>query len=140
MNKRENEPHPRNPLFLAKLALVKGKFLLAASEEDLNAPSVHIDGKNLLCWKICLSRDEYTKRFGITKGFLWIAQQNNSIVAVIHFALIPVYIVVPFTNCHEADIRIILADTGGKLFGLLPDLVGKDDTMVRNAPIVSNPF
>ena len=57
------------------------------------------------------------------------AQQNNSIVAVIHFALIPVYIVVPFTNCHEADIRIILADTGCKLFGLLPDLVGKDDAI-----------
>ncbi len=39
------------------------------------------------------------------------------------------FIIAPFANGHEADVRIILADTGCKLFGLLPDLMGIDDAI-----------
>ena len=37
--------------------------------------------------------------------------------------------ITPFANCHEADIGFLLADTKGKLFGLLSGLVGIDDAI-----------
>ena len=129
VNKRQNEPHSCNAFLLAKLTLIKGKFLLAASEEHLNAPSVRIEGKNLLCREFCTGRDKYAECFSFPKGIFRIAQQHDSIIMAIDLSLIPVYIVVPFANCHEADIGIILADTGCKLFGLLSGLVGIDDAI-----------
>ena len=129
VNKRQNEPHSCNTFLLAKLTLIKGKFLLAASEEHLNAPSVRIEGKNLLCREFCTGRDKYAECFSFPKGIFRIAQQHDSIIMAIDLSLIPVYIVVPFANCHEADIGIILADTKSKIFGLLSDLVGIDDAI-----------
>lgn len=129
MNKRKNKPHSCNAFLLAKLTLVKRKFLFAASEKHLDAPPVCIQGKNLLCRKLCLGRDKNTKCVGLSKGIFRIAQQYDSFIMAIDLPLISVYIVVPFANCHEADIWIVFADTRSKLFGLLSNLVGVDDTI-----------
>ena len=96
VNKRQNEPHSCNAFLLAKLTLIKGKFLLAASEKHLNAPSVCIEGKNLLCREFCTGRDKYAECFSFPKGIFRIAQQHDSIIMAIDLSLIPVYIVVPF--------------------------------------------
>ena len=46
VNKRKNEPHPRNALFFAKLALVEGELLLTVSEEYFNIPAFCVDIEN----------------------------------------------------------------------------------------------
>lgn len=46
VDKRKNEPHPRNALFFAKLALVEGELLLTVSEEYFNIPAFCIDIEN----------------------------------------------------------------------------------------------
>ncbi len=129
VDKGENEPHSRNTFLFAKLTLVKGKFLFATSEQHFNAPSFRIDTENLLCSKLCLRGDKFAQSLSVIEGFLRIAQQKNSILVVIHFALVSVYKITPVANCHEADVQIILADTGCRLFGLLPDLIRIDETI-----------
>ena len=46
VDKRKNEPHPRNALFFAKLALVEGELLLTVSEEYFNIPAFCVDIEN----------------------------------------------------------------------------------------------
>ena len=46
IDKRKNEPHPRNALFFAKLALVEGELLLTVSEEYFNIPAFCVDIEN----------------------------------------------------------------------------------------------
>ena len=127
-------------MFLAKLALVEGEFLLTAPEEYFDIPALGIDVENFLCGKLCMSRYKYPKHLGFSKGFFGVAQQDNRVFMVIHFALISVHIIAPFANSHESDIRIIPTDARSKLLSLLFDLIGINDTIVRIAPIVWNPF
>ena len=61
VNKRKNEPHPRNALFFAKLALVEGELLLTVSEEYFNIPAFCVDVENFLCGKLCMSRYKHSK-------------------------------------------------------------------------------
>ena len=129
MHNRKNQPHLFDVSLFLKLAFIKGKFLLAASEKRLNTPVLCIHFKNFLLGKIRLRRDEYSPCIGISKGLFRIAQQNNRFFAVAHFALIPIRIEAPMANGHEADIRIIFADGRGKCFCLLSNLVGIDDAV-----------
>ena len=116
-------------MFLAKLALVEGEFLLTSSEEYFDIPALGIDVENFLCGKLCMSRYKYSKCPGFSKGFLRITQQDNRVFMDIHFALISVHIIAPFANGHEADIRIILTDVRSKLLSLLFNLIGINDTI-----------
>ena len=76
-------------MFLAKLALVEGEFLLTVSEEYFNIPAFCVDIENFLCGKLCMSRYKHPKCLGFSKGFFRITQQDNRVFMAIHFALIP---------------------------------------------------
>ena len=116
-------------MFLAKLALVEGEFLLTVSEEYFNIPAFGVDIENFLCGKLCMSRYKHPKCLGFSKGFFRITQQDNRVFMAIHFALISIHIIAPFANGHEADIRIILTDVRSKLLSLLFNLIGINDTI-----------
>ena len=116
-------------MFLAKLALVEGEFLLTASEEYFNIPAFCVDIEDFLYDKLCMSHYKYSKYIGFSKGFFGIAQQDNRIFITVHFTLISVHIVAPFANGHEADIRIILTNVRSKLLSLLFDLIGINNTI-----------
>lgn len=92
MHNRKNQPHLFDVSLFLKLAFIKGKFLLAASEKRLNTPVLCIHFKNFLLGKIRLRRDEYSPCIGISKGLFRIAQQNNRFFAVAHFALMAIRI------------------------------------------------
>lgn len=71
-------PHPLDAPLFPKLALVKGKFLLAVSEKHLDTPALCVHFEDFSRGKIRLRRDEHSQCIGIPKGLFRIAQQKTA--------------------------------------------------------------